>query len=129
MTDCNTQEDLNMIPVAFICGEIFKKHRFLKRFMAQSSVINFFFCGTGVWTQDLHLESLQLLFFVLDSFEFVSHTLFAWVGFKEDLGLQVWATSILPPMTIWQSGIEQICQIYQTADHLQSEHNSENAYY
>jgi hypothetical protein len=42
MTDCNTQEDLNMIPVAFICGEIFKKHRFLKRFMAQSSVINFF---------------------------------------------------------------------------------------
>jgi hypothetical protein len=75
---------------------------------------------------------------VLDSFEFVSHTLFAWVGFKEwfsgslppeDLGLQVWATSTQPPVIIWQSGIEKICQIYQTADHLQSEHNSENAYY
>jgi hypothetical protein len=41
-----------------------------------------FFCGTGVWTQSLHLESLYQPIFVLGIFEIGSHKLFAWVHFQ-----------------------------------------------
>jgi hypothetical protein len=50
-----------------------------------------FFCGTGVWTQGLHLEPLHQPFFVMDFFEIGSHKLFPWAGFKP------WSSWSLPP--------------------------------
>jgi hypothetical protein len=42
----------------------------------------FFFCGTGVWTQGLHLEPLHQPFFVMVVLEIGSHKLFAQAGFE-----------------------------------------------
>jgi hypothetical protein len=53
--------------------------------------IFFFFCGTGFWTQGLHLESLCQPFFVMGFFKIGSHKLFAWAGFKS------WSSWSLPP--------------------------------
>jgi hypothetical protein len=43
----------------------------------------FCFCGTEVWTQDLHFKLLhQFIFFVKGFFQIGSRKLFAWNGFK-----------------------------------------------
>jgi hypothetical protein len=61
----------------------------------------FFFCGTGAWTQNLHVEPFHQPYFCEGFFEIGSQALFAWTGFKprsswslppEYLGLQAWAT-------------------------------------
>jgi hypothetical protein len=41
-----------------------------------------FFCGTGVWTQGLHLEPLHQPFFVMGFFKIGSRKLFAPANFK-----------------------------------------------
>jgi hypothetical protein len=45
---------------------------------------SFFFgvCGTGAWTQSLHIEPLQQPFFVMSVFHIGSHKLFAHPGFE-----------------------------------------------
>jgi hypothetical protein len=42
----------------------------------------FFFCGTGAWTQDLHLEPLHQPYFCEEFLERGSHELFAQAGFN-----------------------------------------------
>jgi hypothetical protein len=41
-----------------------------------------FFCGTGAWTQGLHLEPRHQPFFVMEFFKIGSRELFALAGFK-----------------------------------------------
>jgi hypothetical protein len=53
--------------------------------------VYFFFCSTGAWTQDLHIEPLQEFYFCESFFEIESHKVFACVVFEP------WSSWSLPP--------------------------------
>jgi hypothetical protein len=55
----------------------------VKQYVQYVSIwFSLFFCGTGTWTQDLHLEQLQQSFFIMGFFEIGSYKLFAQTGFE-----------------------------------------------
>jgi hypothetical protein len=54
----------------------------LERTWTPSFFSDFFFWGTEVWTQVLHIEPLHQPFFVKGVFKMGSHKLFAWTDFE-----------------------------------------------
>jgi hypothetical protein len=70
----------NIDPWTSLLGFKFKLHKFF-----------FLFCGTGAWTQSLHIEPLHHPYFCEGFFEIGSHWLFAQSGFKP------WSSWSLPP--------------------------------
>jgi hypothetical protein len=60
-----------------------------------SKMYIFCVCGTGVWTQGLHLKPLHQPFFVKAFFEIGSCKLFAQAGFNP------WSSWSLPPEKLW----------------------------
>jgi hypothetical protein len=66
-------------------------NNFLNRNNSNSSAVKkkdwqirqiFFFCGTGAWTQGLHLEPFHQPYFYEGFFEIGFRELFAWAGFE-----------------------------------------------